>query len=224
MVSRGVMRRCMSRLFFFFQAEDGIRDGRVTGVQTCALPISRRAARWPRLRRHLYAAITNNAPRASLPPDCPLHLQAIIHRLLAFQPAHRYQTAADIRADLQRYADHETPVAAQYYDTPATLPVMRAAGVGVVGTEPVPITELPLPVAVASTDPVPAGPDLQSSAVALHIDGPGALPRRSYRAAARRLVNAIAMAAVIGVVASEGVAWLFAERFRDTIAAIDERS
>src|SRR5438876_6101921 len=27
-------------LFFFFHAEDGIRDGRVTGVQTCALPIS----------------------------------------------------------------------------------------------------------------------------------------------------------------------------------------
>src|SRR5690348_18364876 len=27
-------------LSFFFQAEDGIRDGRVTGVQTCALPIS----------------------------------------------------------------------------------------------------------------------------------------------------------------------------------------
>src|SRR5690348_15116767 len=26
-------------IFFFFQAEDGIRDGRVTGVQTCALPI-----------------------------------------------------------------------------------------------------------------------------------------------------------------------------------------
>src|SRR4051794_41955625 len=25
--------------FFFFQAEDGIRDGRVTGVQTCALSI-----------------------------------------------------------------------------------------------------------------------------------------------------------------------------------------
>ena len=26
--------------FFFFQAEDGIRDIGVTGVQTCALPIS----------------------------------------------------------------------------------------------------------------------------------------------------------------------------------------
>src|SRR5436309_11748815 len=28
-----------SRLSFFFQAEDGIRDFHVTGVQTCALPI-----------------------------------------------------------------------------------------------------------------------------------------------------------------------------------------
>src|SRR5256886_12421800 len=38
--------------FFFFQAEDGIRDLTVTGVQTCALPISRltrgrRLARFP---------------------------------------------------------------------------------------------------------------------------------------------------------------------------------
>src|SRR6267143_2425329 len=30
----------MKTFFFFFQAEDGIRDGTVTGVQTCALPIS----------------------------------------------------------------------------------------------------------------------------------------------------------------------------------------
>src|SRR5256885_10824651 len=29
--------------FFFFQAEDGIRDYKVTGVQTCALPILRAA-------------------------------------------------------------------------------------------------------------------------------------------------------------------------------------
>src|SRR2546423_5506105 len=29
----------VSLLFFFFQAEDGIRDKLVTGVQTCALPI-----------------------------------------------------------------------------------------------------------------------------------------------------------------------------------------
>src|SRR5437773_2583854 len=36
--------------FFFFQAEDGIRDRDVTGVQTCALPIS------PTYRVHLVAA------------------------------------------------------------------------------------------------------------------------------------------------------------------------
>ena len=30
---------CVSVFFFFFQAEDGIRDYKVTGVQTCALPI-----------------------------------------------------------------------------------------------------------------------------------------------------------------------------------------
>src|SRR5258708_20700386 len=39
--------------FFFFQAEDGIRDDLVTGVQTCALPISAAARRGaPRRRPH----------------------------------------------------------------------------------------------------------------------------------------------------------------------------
>src|SRR5205823_6935501 len=33
--------------FFFFQAEDGIRDKLVTGVQTCALPISLGALKDP---------------------------------------------------------------------------------------------------------------------------------------------------------------------------------
>src|SRR5689334_11154857 len=32
--------KCRQDAGFFFQAEDGIRDGTVTGVQTCALPIS----------------------------------------------------------------------------------------------------------------------------------------------------------------------------------------
>src|SRR6266852_7117372 len=38
--------------FFFFQAEDGIRDATVTGVQTCALPIS-----WPGNLEDLAAAV-----------------------------------------------------------------------------------------------------------------------------------------------------------------------
>src|SRR5207302_4920543 len=40
--SRGAC--CVCLLCFFFQAEDGIRDFHVTGVQTCALPISPRAS------------------------------------------------------------------------------------------------------------------------------------------------------------------------------------
>src|SRR5689334_24570653 len=42
---------------FFFQAEDGIRDGTVTGVQTCALPICS-PRRWPRRPRR-----SRSAPR-----------------------------------------------------------------------------------------------------------------------------------------------------------------
>src|SRR2546429_3707114 len=40
--------RVWNVVVFFFQAEDGIRDVAVTGVQTCALPISRARVR----RRH----------------------------------------------------------------------------------------------------------------------------------------------------------------------------
>src|SRR5439155_10232625 len=38
-----VFYRSPTLSLFFFQAEDGIRDGHVTGVQTCALPICRRS-------------------------------------------------------------------------------------------------------------------------------------------------------------------------------------
>src|SRR5256885_3922790 len=59
---------------FFFQAEDGIRDYKVTGVQTCALPISRADgdARDARARHdgHLYGgarveAVPSRAPHAA---------------------------------------------------------------------------------------------------------------------------------------------------------------
>src|SRR2546430_16757170 len=45
----------MPRMLFFFQAEDGIRDLTVTGVQTCALPICVREpgiARFDVLQQH----------------------------------------------------------------------------------------------------------------------------------------------------------------------------
>src|SRR5690606_40661837 len=38
---------CRLPFFFFFQAEDGIRDFHVTGVQTCALPICGKLVPFP---------------------------------------------------------------------------------------------------------------------------------------------------------------------------------
>src|SRR2546429_6666244 len=54
--------------FFFFQAEDGIRDVAVTGVQTCALPIFfKRVRRWlPDWRFH---------PCSALPPNTPCQIR-----------------------------------------------------------------------------------------------------------------------------------------------------
>src|SRR3989304_8013230 len=45
-MENAVSRRCFL-CSFFFQAEDGIRDVAVTGVQTCALPILQRGGRGP---------------------------------------------------------------------------------------------------------------------------------------------------------------------------------
>src|SRR2546426_8735473 len=74
----------MFYFFFFFQAEDGIRDYKVTGVQTCALPICPRRARHtstsparrrsPRSRRLLGAR--RPPARASRDIPCRLHHRA----------------------------------------------------------------------------------------------------------------------------------------------------
>src|SRR5437879_13200855 len=57
-------------LFFFFQAEDGIRDTSVTGVQTCALPIS----------SEMPAAASEEASRACRELAFPTHLHLRIVR------------------------------------------------------------------------------------------------------------------------------------------------
>src|SRR2546426_3619266 len=49
--------------FFFFQAEDGIRDYKVTGVQTCALPIWGGAPGYPAPRE---SRKSTGPPRSAL--------------------------------------------------------------------------------------------------------------------------------------------------------------
>src|SRR2546429_4217477 len=52
-------------LFFFFQAEDGIRDVAVTGVQTCALPICNASSRPSRSSARSCARPTRRAASAN---------------------------------------------------------------------------------------------------------------------------------------------------------------
>src|SRR5256886_11299842 len=87
------LAKSVHSVFFFFQAEDGIRDLTVTGVQTCALPISQfdlmhslrsLQARHPALPR---------LGQATRPKDEPLRLGQ--DPSLAFAPA----TIAEILPD-----------------------------------------------------------------------------------------------------------------------------
>src|SRR5438876_7308446 len=59
---------CFYCFFFFFQAEDGIRDGRVTGVQTCALPILKNAmlSLTSRISHSITPPLANNAGNDSM--------------------------------------------------------------------------------------------------------------------------------------------------------------
>src|SRR5438876_8963860 len=84
------------RMLFFFQAEDGIRDGRVTGVQTCALPIYSpgelgcEIRRMPAVRRP--GSLARAAGHPALPqlqlrlPDCLVGLALARVRAAVRQP------------------------------------------------------------------------------------------------------------------------------------------
>src|SRR5439155_12851951 len=76
---------------FFFQAEDGIRDGHVTGVQTCALPIfpnavlEYMAAGLPVIATTVGGVpeiIENEVHGLLIPPENPAALSRAILRLL----------------------------------------------------------------------------------------------------------------------------------------------
>src|SRR5690606_41193352 len=91
LVNRSIKLTCFYQLiFFFFQAEDGIRDFHVTGVQTCALPISTRskqALRTPRPRSEHHDSAKNRRARSPFVPANP-----------------RYAPGAGDNARIRRYA------------------------------------------------------------------------------------------------------------------------
>src|SRR5258708_15707849 len=68
MLCRGCHSPIPCPLFFFFQAEDGIRDDLVTGVQTCALPIS---------LNHAWRFDATASRRHSLSPETKSYLERL---------------------------------------------------------------------------------------------------------------------------------------------------
>jgi hypothetical protein len=197
----------------------------------------------PRFRRELEHAITGNAPRAPFPESCPPALNAIINKLLAFQVEHRYPSAEAIRADLETFLRGDPPEAIGIYETPATTPVQRpsaslpgmAAAAGpavrpVARPQPSPATTpRPAPRVIPATEPRPvsapaAGVDVVDAAEVAPASVPAAVVPVTRRLLARRGVGAAVMLSFVLLVATEGVAWLFAERFRGTMATLDERT
>src|SRR5699024_11525646 len=65
-----------SSFFFFFQAEDGIRDRNVTGVQTCALPIFEALGR-EHASHDAVAALVQGHLDHGLPPVLPEEAGAV---------------------------------------------------------------------------------------------------------------------------------------------------
>src|SRR5256886_12308991 len=86
----------LSYVFFFFQAEDGIRDLTVTGVQTCALPIlDRRVA----AQGHHARAGPADVPEQELQQRAAAdHL----HTVGMLRPGHRVREGAGARSEERR--------------------------------------------------------------------------------------------------------------------------
>src|SRR6266568_5253867 len=94
----------VSEIFFFFQAEDGIRDGTVTGVQTCALPILARQALTSGWRVGLVANTHLSRGRGALrvPPSSTPGQEAALFAALARMPNEPTSDLAPVLRDVGR--------------------------------------------------------------------------------------------------------------------------
>jgi tetratricopeptide (TPR) repeat protein len=169
-----------------------------------------------RNRGQLEHAIRTNAPREPLPSSCPPDLAAIISKLLAYQIERRYPSAAAIKSDLELFLSGERPLAAAEYSQPETIRI---------ATPPTARRDLPVTTPIVPpTDPLPASAIGDSAAQPTGVAAPMVTRGARLRDAVRRLGYAAVLLILIGIVATEGAAWVAAERFRDALGAIEART
>ena len=158
----------------------------------------------------LARAIRRSEPQGAIHRDCDEHLAAIIRKMLAPQPSHRYQTADDVAADLTRYLDGEAPLAAAESARASTATQVI----------PAPTSRPFRPLDTVPTDPLP--PELLQAAAAQEPASPA--PWRRFRFTLPRppkALRAIAAFIVMMIILAQGAAWVRTERLRDRLGRVE---
>jgi serine/threonine protein kinase len=170
----------------------------------------------------LARAIRRSEPQGAIHRDCEAHLAAIIRKMLAPQPSHRYQTADDVAADMARYLDGQAPLAAEE----------SARASSATQVVPAPTSRQFRPLDTVPTDPLPPGP-LEPAAVTPEpvVSVPTPTPTPASASWRQRLafkvprlpkkVRAIAALLVLMIIMAQGAAWMRTERLRGRLGRIE---
>jgi len=157
----------------------------------------------------LARAIRRSEPQGAIHRDCDEHLAAVIRKMLAPQPSHRYQTADDVAADLTRYLDGEAPLVAAESARASTATQVI----------PAPTSRQFRPLDTVPTDPLP--PELFQAVAAEPVS-----PSRWRRFAFTMphlpgKLRAVAAVIVMLIILAQGAAWVRTERLRDRLGRVE---
>ena len=158
----------------------------------------------------LARAIRRSDPQGAIHRDCDEHLAAIIRKMLAPQPSHRYQTADEVVADMTRYLDGAAPLAAEESARASTATQLI----------PAPTARQFRPLDTVPTDPLP--PELLQAAAPPEAASPA--PWRRLRFTMPRLPKKLRAAAafiVMMIILAQGAAWVRTERLRDRLGRVE---
>jgi hypothetical protein len=161
----------------------------------------------------------------SLPAGTPPPLDAIVRKMLAPQPGHRYASAGQLLEDIQRYSNGaETMAYQQLVAAGRATRVVARAKAAPAGAPTLPVPP-PLPTNAGLTSPSAQSVDSAGALVGAANAGLTApAPRRSSARAQRRwgaVLRAITALLVAMSIIGEGVVWSRTERFRRRIGSFD---